>query len=1420
MSALPSDSFAVDVKYDLLMEESFSVSGNVGDLAGDVTLMYAVPQAEYMYGCVATAVGMLLGYYDLYGYQGHDMSNLISGSISVNSRGTGDGNIYDMSDQSVLAQFIASSGYLDRFYNQSPAGEKTYSFIGGDPGNGLNISAWDCLADYLGTGQHWRDNGDLATSHYFGTLAVISQSSQTDIIDDTAVPIKYIDFKYGLSLYVESRGYKLSAIDTASYQQGEFTFADIKTEIDSGRPVLISMSSGGYGHMVLAYGYNASTQEIIFDDTYRNDCRMTWSGTYLYSGKNYSISGMTTVVFDPEQTEQLLPELEISSFSMVSSATDKEAVKLSFTITNSGYTASGKTVCYLYDGSSRIYTINIPALPVNSYSTANITLPSLSAGIHNFRLVLDENNTVSELNESNNVITHTLTVSATGKPDLTVSSLSVSGETIGDDVVISFAIANTGTAAAESFTVGIYRDLTRVGTVVVDALGNGKTFSGSYTLAAGTLPVGTYDIRVKADDDDSVVESNESNNSQSRKLTLSEPPVQPDFAENNDSFASAYYIGSADAGVVLQGLTFDADDELDHYRFSLNAPGYIRVETDSSDGGVEWTLLDAKQQSIHLDWTGNSAFLAAGEYYLQVSGGGEIIRNYSLEITRQKNAPLLVLDGDYYGCRSNFGDVLVKAGTQIESYYPGGVQLLTGGAVVTLENCDISCDSIRNAAILFGEDAYWDIRLDGSVTFTGSDVMLSSCVGNCITAAGIRGNDLTVNFSGAADNSGNIVITAGCDAPCNELFGICADGTLTVNGSFGGTVSCFADFSGMENKRWIILAGIQAQDDLVINGGISGTISVSGYTGDSNVYTSSAVGIASLCGDLAIAETVSGTIAALAENKSYALYAAEELNITVSGTVLAGTALPETDMTVLLEKLAASGENKDFLLAVSENGTAIHAGSGEVDLVGNAEIWGNLDTGRAAVSISSTAQIHGDMYSSFGSVTFDLEEISAVPVVNGTLEGYGTDIVVDISSAADGVYQLAPLWTNLDSITVKLADETVDLSPLAGDGSCSFVFANDTAVRWDFADGLVLTVDIPAITGLTGTPDTLNWSPAADADGYTVKYYNAGQDAWVPLQVSSCQLDVFNLQPGTYNWQVAISKEDGFVSGDPIKISGKSNKRELIASTANGCDDLFFSDTEYECWQNGFYACHTGHGGSWDGTGELVVLKGKARFTDIVAGSSDRAVLVLSDRAAGDAIFAEDIYTALPDGIPEMQCRVNGIDEIRAGAGDDIVDLTGTQFEYSCGVTIYGGDGSDTIWSSGAASTLFGDAGNDRMVGGAGDDRFTGGSGDDSMHGGGGNDIFCFGENWGNDSVEQLADGMVTLWFVSGSAEKWNADTLSYCDGENSVSVSGVDAGQITLKFGDDSSGSYAELLAAGAFDAASTAKVWEDEENIRSALA
>ena len=37
--------------------------------------------------------------------------------------------------------------------------------------------------------------------------------------------------------------------------------------------------------------------------------------------------------------------------------------------------------------------------------------------------------------------------------------------------------------------------------------------------------------------------------------------------------------------------------------------------------------------------------------------------------------------------------------------------------------------------------------------------------------------------------------------------------------------------------------------------------------------------------------------------------------------------------------------------------------------------------------------------------------------------------------------------------------------------------------------------------------------------------------------------------------------------------------------------------------------------------------------------------------------------------------------------------------------------------------------------------------------------------------------GTVTLWFTSGDESKWNAETLTYTDDDNSFKVSGVIAG-------------------------------------------
>jgi len=93
--------------------------------------------------------------------------------------------------------------------------------------------------------------------------------------------------------------------------------------------------------------------------------------------------------------------------------------------------------------------------------------------------------------------------------------------------------------------------------------------------------------------------------------------------------------------------------------------------------------------------------------------------------------------------------------------------------------------------------------------------------------------------------------------------------------------------------------------------------------------------------------------------------------------------------------------------------------------------------------------------------------------------------------------------------------------------------------------------------------------------------------------------------------------------------------------------------------------------------------------------------------------------------------------------------------------------------------------------------------------------VFAFCENWGKDTVEQLAGGNVTLWFASGELTNWHADSLTYSDGTNKVTVKGVAADRIELKFGSGSTpedaAQFASLSDMGAFDAFTSRKIFEE---------
>ena len=455
---------------------------------------------------------------------------------------------------------------------------------------------------------------------------------------------------------------------------------------------------------------------------------------------------------------------------------------------------------------------------------------------------------------------------------------------------------------------------------------------------------------------------------------------------------------------------------------------------------------------------------------------------------------------------------------------------------------------------------------------------------------------------------------------------------------------------------------------------------------------------------------------------------------------------------------------------------------------------------------------------------------------NGTVYFRGIDEVGNVSDVAkyvvSNIDKVAPVITltgdNTSAVRRTALSASVDdgsalryrvngggwceyTEPITVDANAVYEFTATDAVGNTGSASMTFANILPKFPeNLTGTASALSWSPSG-AERYIVEYSIDNFEHMVSVKVSGSALSALKLPEGNYQWRVMGEGDETSVQGKNVTSPAAAAAPQFVRATADGVSDLIFARAD-GVWGDRYFAMHLGSE-DWQGTLETVSLEGRGRIADLYFGSEDANVLYLTDAENGDALFVDDVYTALPSSVKEKQSRIARIDEIRAGAGDDVIDMTSRCFKYAGGgVIARGGAGNDTIWANKGDNMLFGDAGNDRLVGASGNDVLAGGVGDDRMHGGGGSDIFTFGANWGADTVEQLADGTVTLWFASGSEDNWNVSTLTYTDGSNSVAVSGVSAEKVTLKFGDDGSAQFAALAEQGAFADATSEKIFEDK--------
>ncbi len=248
--------------------------------------------------------------------------------------------------------------------------------------------------------------------------------------------------------------------------------------------------------------------------------------------------------------------------------------------------------------------------------------------------------------------------------------------------------------------------------------------------------------------------------------------------------------------------------------------------------------------------------------------------------------------------------------------------------------------------------------------------------------------------------------------------------------------------------------------------------------------------------------------------------------------------------------------------------------------------------------------------------------------------------------------------------------------------------------------------------------------------------------------------------------------------------------------------ELMFAGSPTGVWGDNYFARNCTVAGV-----ELEPLKGRNIIGKVCHGSNDATILLLTDDGNGDALFLDDIYSAAPD--IASKARLSQVNEIVAGAGDDLIDLTSVRFDYANkGLTVQGGDGNDVIWANNDgipySNLLFGDAGDDRIVGGSGNDIIVGGAGDDILHGGGSDDgllggrfcfgdVFCFGGSWGNDTVKQ-SDGDKTLWF--DGVERKDLSLSADADGNARLSCK---SGSVTLdglKYDDALDKAFGKVIA------------------------
>ncbi len=297
-----------------------------------------------------------------------------------------------------------------------------------------------------------------------------------------------------------------------------------------------NQGSGTATSSLLAYYIDDACQEVVYISGLSPGATATKTFSQVMGVDTYTFKAIADAndrIAEMDETNNtgtttlpaLAPDLIIESISW-SPSPPLKSHKASCTITvkNQGKAQASPVVLDTYFDETYKYQNSLPAIPAGSTATATIPWVTHDSST-TVRAIVDEDNYVIESNESNNAMTKTVTFAARSpNADLIIQDITFTPATpsIGDTVTITSTIKNRGPGLAGISHVAYYIDDILTQIVYINQINADTSMTNN---AAWTAAAGDHTIKVIADYNNSIYETNEANNEISAALQVFSPDL-------------------------------------------------------------------------------------------------------------------------------------------------------------------------------------------------------------------------------------------------------------------------------------------------------------------------------------------------------------------------------------------------------------------------------------------------------------------------------------------------------------------------------------------------------------------------------------------------------------------------------------------------------------------------------------------------------------------------------------------------------------------------------------------------------------------------------------------------------------------------------------------------------------------------------